>query len=296
MPETPPSFFQRNPLLGWLRSRLRQFWEAMKRFVEIEGEQHASSFGFYAFFSLFPLILLFVTIGSLFWDHEMVLNYIIENIGHYLPLNSTDRSLVDSTIRGITEKGKGLGAIAVLGLLWTSSRFFHALVRGVNCAWRTKEYPWWRLPIRSFLMLVLVASALFIGVVMPLILTYLPQLTFLRTVFVSDLSAMATLFVPSLILFYGLCMFFKFAPRRQTRFGEVVFPAVVTTCLLQVCRALFARYVYEFSNINMVYGAVAIVIVLLLWIYLSGVLIIYGGCLCAVQAEKSGQIRAAAPK
>ncbi|MFZ2280378.1 MAG: YhjD/YihY/BrkB family envelope integrity protein [Prosthecobacter sp.] len=70
--------------------------------------------------------------------------------------------------------------------------------------------------------------------------------------------------------------------------SEVAFAAFLTTILLQVCRRLFEHYVYDLSNFNTVYGAFAVVIVLLMWIYLSGVIIMYGGCLCAAQDSVSG--------
>jgi len=196
---------------------------------------------------------------------------------------------VDAAIHGIIDARGGVGFLAMLGLVWSSSHFLHAMVRGVNSAWGTIEYPWWRLPMQSFMMLGLVASALFIGVLVPVALSHLRHLVLLRGEAFSGLFDLATVLVPSLVLFYGFSMFFKFSPRRRTQFSEVAFAAFLTTALLQVCRHLFERYVYELSNFNAIYGTVAIVIVLLMWIYLSGVIIIFGGCLCAAQAEVFGK-------
>lgn len=283
-----PSFFKRHPLVVWGKRVLHMFWVAGLKFFDIDGEQRAAAFAFYAFFALFPLILLFVTLGSQFWDNATVVGYIIDNLGHYVPLNTSDRGVVDAAIHGIADARGGISALAMLGLIWSSSHFFHAMVRGVNRAWGTIEYPWWRLPLHSFMMLGLVASALFIGVLVPLAIGHLRHTAILQAEAFSGLFDIAVLFVPSMVLFYGLCMFFKFSPRRRTQFSEIVLAALLTTILLQVCRNLFERYVYEISNYNAVYGAVAVVIVLLVWIYLSGVIIMYGGCLCAAQAEKFG--------
>ncbi|MDZ4405943.1 YihY/virulence factor BrkB family protein [Prosthecobacter sp.] len=261
------------------------------KFFDIDGEQRAAAFAYYAFFALFPLIFLFVTLGSKFWDNATVVSYIIDNLGHYVPLNTSDRGVVDVAIHGIVDARGGISALAMLGLIWSSTHFFHAMVRGVNRAWGTIEYPWWRLPLHSFMMLGLVASALFIGVLVPLGISHLRHTAILQAEAFSSLFDIAVLFVPSMVLFYGLSMFFKFSPRRRTQFSEVALAALLTTILLQVCRNLFERYVYELSNYNAVYGAVAVVIVLLVWIYLSGVIIIYGGCLCAAQAEEFGRLK-----
>src|SRR5206468_2008791 len=105
--------------------------------------------------------------------------------------------------------------------------------------------------------------------------------------------SMAAMLVPSLVLFYGLCLFYMFVPRRKTLFSEVFVAALISTTLLQVCRHLFERYVYQFGNFNALYGTLAVIVVLLMWIYFSGMIIIYGGCLCAAQSEVLGTARPA---
>ena len=263
----------------------------MVKFFGIDGDERAAAFAYYAFFALFPLILLFVTLGSQIWDHDTVVSYIIDNLGHYMPFNPADRNAVDVIIHGIVDSRNGVSTLAMLGLVWSSTRFFHTMVRGVNCAWDTIEYPWWQLPMHSLMMLGLVASALFIGVLVPLALGYLRHITLLQNEALNGHFEIIALLLPSLVLFYGLSMFFKFSPRRRTRLTEVILPALLTTVLLQVCRNLFEHYVYELSNFNAVYGAFALVIVFLVWIYLSGVIIIYGGCLCAAQVRVFGRPR-----
>lgn len=278
-------------LLGWLRRALKMFWTAGLKFVDIDGEQRAAAFAYYAFFALFPLILLFVTLGSQIWDHATVVNYIIANVGQYLPFNPADRQTLDAAIRAIVDVRGSVNTFALLGLAWSASRFFHSMVRGVNSAWDTIEYPWWHLPLHSLMLLSLVASALFIGMLVPLMLGYLRHTPLLPMQMFDGPFEIIIWCVPSLVLFYGLSVFYKTSPRRRTRLSEVAFPSLFTTMLLQVCRDLFERYVYGLSNFNTVYGAFAVVIVLLMWIYLSGVIIMYGGCLCAAQARVFGSAR-----
>jgi YihY family inner membrane protein len=288
---TSAIFFSRHPWLGWVRRVLQMFWVAGLKFFNIDGEQRAAAFAYYAFFALFPLILLFVILGSQIWDHATVVSYIIDNVGQYLPFNATDRQTVDDVIRAIANARGSVSTLALLGLIWSASRLFHSMVRGVNSAWDTIEYPWWQLPLHSLMLLALVASALFIGMLVPLALGYLRHTTLLPMELFSGPLEIVIWCVPSLVLCYGLCVFFKTSPRRSTQFSEVALPALLTTILLQVCRYLFERYVYGLSNFNTVYGAFAVVIVLLMWIYLSGVIIMYGGCLCAAQSKVFGSSR-----
>src|SRR5205085_12212034 len=76
------------------------------------------------------------------------------------------RGAVEGFMR--TRLGSGLVSFAIL--LWCSLRFFQALVKGVNRAWGTHEYSWWRLPLKNLLMVAVLASALLIGIVAPAIL------------------------------------------------------------------------------------------------------------------------------
>ena len=89
--------------------------------------------------------------------------------------------------------------------------------------------------------------------------------------------------VGPVVLFCGFLLFYKLAPRRRTRvtFSMVWVPALVVSALLQVCQQLFVFYTTHITNFNAVYGTFGGVIALMLWAYLSGVVIIFGGCLCA---------------
>lgn len=271
--------------LRWLKKPLKVFLNAAWKFHEIDGSSRAASFGYYAFFALFPLVLLFITIGSFFLNQEDVTQHVIGNIEQYLPLGQRDKTAVEATIRGVLQARQGASAVALLALIWSASQLFHAIVRGVNRAWNTTEDAWWHVPIRSFAMLGLVASALFIGILAPVILNSLRHTALFDGQEFKTMFRLTSLLVPSLVLFYGLCMFYKFAPRRKTRFSEVFLAALITTVLLQVCRLLFEVYVARLGNFNALYGTLAVIVVVLMWIYLSGVIIIYGGCWCAAQHE-----------
>jgi membrane protein len=68
---------------------------AINRYGEVNGEQCAASFAYYAFFSLFPLILLFVAIGTLFVsDREQAARRLVTQIQEYTPLQKSDRDVV----------------------------------------------------------------------------------------------------------------------------------------------------------------------------------------------------------
>jgi Ca2+-transporting ATPase len=99
------------------------------------------------------------------------------------------------------------------------------------------------------------------------------------------LFSVAELTIPLLVLFYGLSMFYMFAPRRRTSFREIWGAALTVTISLQVLQRGFVLYAVNVGDFNVLYGYFGSVVALLLWIYLSGSLIILGGCISAAQYE-----------
>ena len=82
-----------------------------------------------------------------------------------------------------------------------------------------------------------------------------------------------------------MTLFFKFAPRRRTLFREVWSAALFVTIVLEILQRLFILYTKNIGNFNALYGTFGSVIALLLWIYLSGAIIILGGCISAARYE-----------
>jgi membrane protein len=270
---------------------------AITRYGEVNGEQCAASFAYYAFFSLFPLILLVVAIGTLFVsDREQAARRLVIQIEAYTPLQQGDRDVVMNTVEGVIRHGWGAGILGFLTLVWSSLRFFQALVLGINRAWGAKDYDWWRLPLRNLLMIGIVLSAVLLGVLAPLVLT--KTLEFIR--WNQDwLTGIFTSLLPTLILFYCLLMFYRFAPRGRSATFKQVWPAALFAALaLKFCQQLFGIYLTQFISFNPVYGVFGTIMALLFWIYLSGVIVIFGGCIAAtavIPKSSSGTGKLASP-
>lgn len=272
----------------------RIVWGTLRRYAATDGEQRAASFAYYALFALFPLIVLFVTITSQFVDKEVATRTITSYVSYYIPIQEGGEDAIIRGVTGVVKARKPVGIFAVLAVVWGSLGFFHALVRGVNRAWGMHEYPWYRLPFKNLIMVGIVASVLFIGIIAPAILQGVEryvrthQSTAALTMMVEAFGGYTRLLLPSAVLFYGFTMFYKLAPRQHRQFGEIWVAALTVTLALQGLRSLFVVYTQQVVNFNVVYGAFGGVVALLLWIYLSGSIIILGGCLSAVQAEVLG--------
>jgi len=98
---------------GWLLQNTRRVWAvlnlAVKKFLRIYGAQWAGAFAFNAFFSFFPLIVLFVTIASAFIDRDRAGKEIIAYVESYIPINGEMQGTIFNTITGvINAHGQGI--------------------------------------------------------------------------------------------------------------------------------------------------------------------------------------------
>jgi Ca2+-transporting ATPase len=284
-------------LWRWLRNAAAILWRALVRYTETDSEQRAAAFAYYAFFALFPLLVLLVTIGTMFLgNQQLAAETITGQILRYLPEDPELAAAVVRTVEGVVQSRKSAGLIAFFVLAWGALRFFESLVHGVNRAWGTQEYTWWRMPMKNLLMLVILASALLIGVLLPIILDQIRDLYWKHAWAVGlDFGFMGEVFrwmrwlVSPLVLFYGFSMFYKFAPQRRTQLREVWSAAAVVTLGLNLLQSLFFLYTKNIVNFNALYGTFGSVLALLMWIYLSGSMILLGGCLCAARHEIEAQ-------
>ena len=279
--------FNSNNIFG---QRIKRVWTilllAFKKFLRIEGLQWAGAFSFNMFLSLFPLIVLFVSIASNFINRDRAGIEIISYIEGYIPISGEMHNYIFNTISGVINAREQAGLVAFAILVWASLQCFITLIVAANRAWDTSVYKnWWHLPIRSLMLLGITASMVLMGMVLPVLMRMVKNWFFATNDFTSWLYGIGSFLIPLLLAFFGLSLFYRFAPFRSTRFSEVWAAALFSTILLQASESLFEIYLRNFATLNAVYGTFGGIMALLLWIYLCGCIFIFGACLCAAQAE-----------
>jgi len=260
------------------------FYLAIKKFFQIDGPQRAGAFAFYAFFALFPLIILLVSFGSVLIDQGEAEKKVIAYVESYIPISGEMQRYIFDTVGGVVDARDKAGVVAILMLIWSTIQFFTTLIFTTNRAWDTKVGNWWRLPLKSLLLLGIMIGAVLVGITMPTLARMVQDWLFPLQEF-NFWFALGNFFIPLFVVFLSLGLFYKLAPRRLTRFSEVWAAALCATVLLRTGESLFVIYLERFATLNAVYGAFGGIMALLLWIYLSGCIFIFGACLCAAQAE-----------
>ncbi len=274
---------------GSLGGALRLFgvilFLAGKKFLRIDGSQWAGAFAFNAFFSLFPLMILLVTVTSGLVDRERAGKEVVAYMESYIPMSGAMRGQVLETVAGVIRAREKAGFFALLVLVWVALQCFTTLICATNRAWGTPVFNWWRLPLRSLGLLGITAGAVLLGMAVPVLFRMARNWILPSQDFRSWVYDAGGIVVPLLVVFLGLSLFYRLAPRRPTRFAEVWAAALCATLLLRAGEGLFVIYLRDFATLNAVYGAFGGMMALLLWIYYSGCVFIIGACLSSARSE-----------
>ena len=258
---------------------------AVKIYYEMRGSQRAAAFAYYAFFSLFPLVLLTVTVASFFVDRNRAALEVIGYFKSYAPLNAEISQDIFDTFTGVAWTRDRWAFIIPVVFFWGAFRFFNVLIRAVNRAWGTHAKGWWRLPLKNVFLMGITGLTILLGLAVPVMARMARTWMFTTYDFVAWIYDGAVLIGPLLVLFLGLSLLYRLAPCRPTRFAEVWSAALAAAALLCLLGSLFGIYIRNFAKLNVVYGAFGGMMALLMWVYLSGCIIIFGACLPPAQVQ-----------
>lgn len=285
-----PAASARRP--GRLGEEARCVWAIFRRatntFLRIDGAQWAGAFAFNAFFSLAPLVVLLVTIASALVDRDRAGPAVIAYLQSFVPLSGEMQRQVFDTIAGVIKAREQAGMVALVMLVWAALQLFTTLICATNRAWGTVVYNWWRLPLKSLALLGVTAGAILLGMAVPVLIKMARAWLFPGPDVAAWTYDLGGNLIPLLVMFLGLSLFYRLAPRRPTRLAEVWPAALCATVLLRATESLFVIYLRDFATLNVVYGALGGIMALLLWIFLSGCVLIFGACVCAGQADVLG--------
>ena len=238
----------------------------------------AASISYYAILSLFPLAIGLISLFSLILEAEVVETEVFGFFRTHLP--GSDGLLI-ANVEAVKNIRGPLGIVSALGLLWSSSLLFGAITRAVNRAWDIPyDRPFYVEKPRHFIMVFCVAPLLVLSVVSTTGLQILGneewpvlgRLAFLEHNGINTLARPLP-FVFSLAIFL---LIYKFAPYARTYWRYVWTGALASALLFDVGKSVFVWYLENYAAYERIYGALASVIVLLVWVYISSMIVIIG--------------------
>jgi membrane protein len=238
----------------------------------------AAGVAFFGFLALFPALIALVTLVGLVADPEQITQQ-VQSFTAGLPQAS--RQLISDQLTTITHSSGGALTAGLLILLlvalWSASSGTSNLMTAVNIAYEEKE-------TRSFLKLRAVALLLTLGTVVFLALTLALIAIMPVVLHAVPLGPVGTVLVQVVrwtlliaLIIAGLAVLYRVAPDRDpAKFRWVSVGSTVAALFWLLGSVGFSLYVNFFGNYNKTYGALAGVIVLLLWLFLTCYIVLLG--------------------
>lgn len=191
-----------------IEKKIRGIWVtlrlAKKIFSQIDGNEWAGAFAFNAFFSLFPLIVLSVTIASVFIDRDHARAEVIAYVKTYVPISGDMQSYIFTTVAGAVKAPGKTGFIAFLMLVWAAMKFFSSLICATNRAWGNMVNSLWRLPLKSLVFLIAIVCTVLLGIVTPAFIKIAEAGLIAANVIDSGIAAIMNYLIPLIVMFLGL--------------------------------------------------------------------------------------------
>jgi membrane protein len=252
-----------------------------------------ASIAFFTVFSLAPMLLAAIAVAGLAFGREAAQGAIVAELGGMIGTN--EASFLETMIASAGNVGSGIigTAVGMVTFLLLVTGAVVELQDDLNIIWKAK--PPASYGVMSFIRTRLVSFALVLGIGFLLLVSLVIDtgLTALGSYLEANFSGATILlrFLNSLVSFAVatllFAMMFKLLPSVRIQWSDVWTGALVTALLFTIGKFLIGYYLGK-SNVASSYGAAASIITILLWIYYSSLILLFGAEFTKAYAESRG--------
>lgn len=278
--------------------------KAFSEWTEDRASQYGAAMAYYTFFSLAPLLILAIALAGVFFGVEAAEGRIVNELQHFIGRDGAE------AVQALVQRARGLEAgitvsIAGIGaLLFGATQVFNSLQTALNAMWDVPDISDGRGSLRKDLLGLAKKRALSFAMVL-----VIGVLLVLSLVAGAGLSAFATyldargreseevllLRVSDVAVSFGsltclLAAIYRLLPDAKIAWRDVWFGAILTSFLLTIGKVLIGWYLGS-SSIGSVYGAAGSLIIILIWVYYSSQILLFGAELTHVYAREFGSRR-----
>lgn len=262
------------------------FQELLARIQHVDVTALGAQLAFFFLLALFPLMIFLVTLLP-------YLNLQEDQLFHILRTYAPDDvyKLIDGTLDEVlSNRNGGLLSIGILATIWSASNGMNALIKSLNRSYDLEE-------TRPFI----IARA--ISVIFTLLLIMLFVVALVLPVFGEQIGTFIFSYlgyeqgfltiwnnirwtIPPVMIFVVFMLLYWIAPNRKLYLKSVIPGAIFATLGWILVSLAFSYYVSSFANYSATYGSIGGIIVLMMWLYFSGTILMVGGQINAVMQER----------
>ena len=273
------------PIRGW--------WDISKRVYHNLSQDNlsfvAAGVAFYALLAIFPALAAIVSVYAYFASPTDIHDQ-LDKVIAILPASSRDIILLQ--VSDITQQSNKVLSASAIGTLlltiWSSSKGCQALITACNITYHQRNK-------RQFLMALVVRflfslGAIVVALVALLIIGVLPIV--LNLVGLTELIDLMIQLItwPLLAIIFNLALAFlyRYAPHRTPAKWRWITPGSMLATLMWIIASIgFSYYVSQFASYNETYGSLGGVVIMLMWLYISAYIIIFGAAINASTEQQT---------
>ena len=246
----------------------------------------AAAVGYYGVLAILPLLLFTITVLSYVFETERVVSEVHLVISQYVPVED---SLVGDNVEAIVRSRGVVGVVSALALAWSGSNVFGAMSRFMDKAWGVRNSDAFHLVrIKSLLTVGSVGALVLMSITAASVVHTTEQiaasgwLSFLQPFVeqggrvVLGLTSLTGTIVSALLLY-------RWLPSDRIAWRYCVPAAIIAGVSMAIVKNAFLFYLTNIASFEAVYGSLASGVVLLLWIFVTALVLLvvaeFGGAL-----------------
>lgn len=263
-------------------------WRAINDFLGKNGPQLSAAISYYTLFSLFPLIVAIISGLSFLLGPESI-NELANRVANQSPVSE---ETISEIITSAVNSRNIAGIVGILGLLWAGTAVFGSIRKGINATWGiTRPRSFLKERLIDITFMVVAAVLMLISIFSTAILTYLMEiLEFItRETYVDGAllwERLATALPPTLsfIVFFAI---YWLLPNTNVKITEPLPGAIVATTGFEILKNVFVWFIGNSSIYSTIYGSVGSIVVLLVWVYVSSIILLFGSTITSRVSQYS---------
>jgi YihY family inner membrane protein len=270
------------------------FGHMFKRFAQERGSEAAASLAYYAFFSIFPMILVFIVIGSFFVDRYVVQGHLVSLLQGIIP--GVETVIIENIDRVLRLRG-AVTFVAIISLIWSATSVFNILAKNINRAFPQAVVPnFIKGRFMGFLMFISLGLLLLLSIISTTLSGLIPVINIpfdgqaLHETFLWKIGAFLVPIVVNFLMFWSL---YYWVPRVRVSRKASFISALIVGLAWELLNNIFTWYLSSgLSRYRLVYGSLGTIVALLFWIYLTATLALLGAHLTAsIQKSMIDKVR-----
>jgi len=269
---------------------------AVSTYTETRASQNAASLAYYFIFSLFPLLLVLVAVGSLFLNSADFYQYLLHIIQITLPVSA---DLISENLNHLVQARGAVVAVGMLTLLWSASGMFTNLTHSISLAWPERAR-------RNILQVRLIGVGFVVGLC-ALMVVSLALMGFLSVTPLFDRengSTFTQLLWSSLShlgswlsMMLTFVLLYNWIPTTEVPWRATIWGALFTTLGWRAAIRGFTWYLKSgFGQYQVIYGTLGAIVALLFLIFILANIMLFGAHLSAAIDHWFAQRKTARPQ